>query len=249
MTTALASRVLLVEDEPDIAEAIRVNLVHEGYDVKVAGDGGSALELALVGGFDLVILDVMLPRLDGVTLCARLRAVDADTPILFLSALGDTQDRVRGLQAGGDDYLPKPFDLRELLLRAAALLKRRERTATPVYGRGVLRLGGARIDLKSGEVTKPDGVHRLTGKEFEILRYLAERRGQIVRRGELLDRVWGPDADPTERTVDNFVMKLRRLVEEDAANPRWIHTHRGIGYRLAVTPEARDAPGTPGAPS
>lgn len=240
MTTALTTRILLVEDEPDIAEAIRVNLVHEQYDVRVVADGAEALALALVGGFDLVILDVMLPGLDGVTFCERLRAIDGDTPILFLSALGSTDDRVRGLQAGGDDYLPKPFDLRELLLRIDALLKRRERADQPVYGRGVLRLGATRIDLKSGEVATGAGVHRLTGKEFDILRYLAERRGQIVRRGELLDRVWGAQADPTERTVDNFVVKLRRLLEEDPSRPRWLHTHRGIGYRLAVTPEALD---------
>jgi DNA-binding response OmpR family regulator len=150
---------------------------------------------------------------------------------------------VRGLKAGGDDYLAKPFDLRELLLRSEALLKRRERSAAPVYGRGVLRLGEARIDLKSGEVTTPGGIHRLTGKEFDILRYLAERRGQVVRRGELLDRVWGPQADPTERTVDNFVMKLRKLFESDPARPRWIHTHRGIGYRLAITPETPESNG------
>jgi two-component system alkaline phosphatase synthesis response regulator PhoP len=245
MTTALTTKVLLVEDEPDIAEAIRVNLVGEGYDVTVAGNGAEALKVALVGGFDLVILDVMLPGLDGVTFCERLRTVDTDTPILFLSALGATEDRVRGLKAGGDDYLAKPFDLRELLLRTEALLKRRERSAAPVYGRGVLRLGDSRIDLKSGEVTSPDATHRLTGKEFEILRYLAERRGQIVRRGELLDRVWGPQADPTERTVDNFVMKLRKLVETDPAHPRWIHTHRGIGYRLALTPDAPELAGGP----
>jgi two-component system alkaline phosphatase synthesis response regulator PhoP len=237
MTTALAPRILLVEDERDIAEAIRMNLDAEGFEVVVIGDGTRALEVAQVGGFDLVVLDVMLPGLDGLTFCRRLREIDPDTPILFLSALGQTDDRVRGLKAGGDDYLGKPFDLRELLLRVEALLKRRERAAQPVYGRGVLRLGSRRIDLKSGEVTAPDGVHRLTGKEFEILRYLAERRGQIVRRGELLDRVWGPQADPTERTVDNFIVKLRRMLEDDPADPRWLHTHRGLGYRLAVVPE------------
>lgn len=242
VTSAVTPKLLLVEDERDIAEAMRVNLVHEGYHVTVVGDGLSALELARVGGFDLLILDVMLPRLDGVTLCEKLRAVDAETPILFLSALGATDDRVRGLAAGGDDYLGKPFDLRELLLRVDALLRRRERAAAPVYGHGVLRLGVTRIDLKNGEVTTPTGVHRLTGKEFEIFRYLAERRGQIVKRGELLDRVWGPQADPTERTVDNFIVKLRRLFEDDPARPHWLHTHRGLGYRLALTPEAPEAP-------
>jgi two-component system alkaline phosphatase synthesis response regulator PhoP len=238
VTTALTAKILLVEDEPDIAEAIRMNLAHEGYEVTVVGDGARALELAKVGGFDLLVLDVMLPKLDGVTLCAKLRERDAETPVLFLSALGATDDRVRGLSAGGDDYLAKPFDLRELLLRVQRLLERRERSASPVYGRGVLRLGEVRIDLKSGEITTATAeVHKLTGKEFEILRYLAERRGQIVRRGELLDKVWGPDADPTERTVDNFVVKLRKLIEADPAQPKFLHTHRGIGYRLALVAE------------
>jgi len=238
MTTALAARILLVDDERDIAELIRVNLVHDGHLVEVVDDGLRALERAEVGGFDLVLLDVMLPHLDGLTFCKRLRATDPDTPILFLSALGSSDDRVRGLQAGGDDYLAKPFDLKELLARVAALLRRRERAASPVYGRGQLRLGTVRIDLKSGEVTRGGATHRLTGKEFEMLRYLAERRGQVVKRGELLDRVWGPAAEPTERTVDNFVVKLRRLIEEEPAAPKWLHTHRGIGYRLAVAPEA-----------
>lgn len=242
MTTALAAKLLLVEDDPGIAEALRVHLAHEGHLVQHVGDGAQALALAEVGGFDLVILDVMLPGLDGFAFCERLRAIDAETPILFLSALGTTADRVRGLQAGGDDYLAKPFDLQELLARVAALLRRRERAASPVYGRGVLRLGAVRIDLKSGEVRHGDAVHRLTGKEFDILRYLAERRGQVVRRGELLDKVWGPQADPTERTVDNFVLRLRRLLESDPARPRWLHTHRGIGYRLAVGPESGGAP-------
>jgi len=237
MTTALAARILLVEDERDIAELIRVNLVHDGHLVEVVDDGARALALASIGGYDLVLLDVMLPRLDGLTFCTRLRALDDETPILFLSALGHADDRVRGLQAGGDDYLAKPFDLRELLARVAALLRRRERGASPVYGRGQLRLGAVRIDLKSGEVTRDGATHRLTGKEFEILRYLAERRGQIVKRGELLDRVWGPAAEPTERTVDNFIVKLRRLLEEEPAAPKWLHTHRGIGYRLAVAPD------------
>lgn len=239
MTTALAARILLVEDEPDIAELIRVNLVHDGHLVERVADGQDALARAEVGGFDLVVLDVMLPRLDGFAFCARLRAVDADTPILFLSALGSAADRVRGLQAGGDDYLAKPFDLAELRARVAALLRRRERAASPVYGRGVLRLDDVRIDLKSGEVARDGALHRLTGKEFEILRYLAERRGQVVKRGELLDRVWGPAAEPTERTVDNFILRLRRVLERDPARPRWLHTHRGLGYRLDVTAEPR----------
>jgi DNA-binding response OmpR family regulator len=242
MTTALAARVLLVEDERDIGELVRVNLVHDGHLVEWVEDGAAALARAEVGGFDLVVLDVMLPGLDGFSFCKRLRTVDAETPILFLSALGDAADRVRGLQAGGDDYLPKPFDLRELLARVAALLRRRERAAAPVYGRGVLRLDDARIDLKSGEVVAGGATRRLTGKEFEILRYLAERRGQVVRRGELLDKVWGPAAEPTERTVDNFILRLRRAIEADPSRPKWLHTHRGIGYRLAVAPDPRSDP-------
>jgi two-component system alkaline phosphatase synthesis response regulator PhoP len=238
MTTAWSPRILLVEDERDIAEAIAMNLRAESYDVDVVGDGARALELAREGGFDLVILDVMLPKLDGVSVCRELRRVDAHTPILFLSALGATNDRVNGLAAGGDDYLAKPFDLRELLLRSQALLKRREQAANPVYGRHVVRLEATTVNLKSGELTGPAGSSVLSGKELEILRYLCERRGQIVRRVEILDRVWGKEEDPTERTVDNFIVKLRRIIEEDPAQPRFLHTHRGLGYRLTLTPAA-----------
>lgn len=240
MTTAWSPRILLVEDERDIAEAIRMNLVAEGYEVRVVDDGARALTVAKEGGFDLLILDVMLPHVDGVAVCRGLREVDSETPVLFLSALGATDDRVRGLAAGGDDYLPKPFDLRELLLRTQALLKRREHAANPVYGRHQIRLGDVSINLKSGELVNRDGTQLLAGKELAILRYLAERRGQIVRRVEILDRVWGREEDPTERTVDNFILKLRRLVEADPAAPRFLHTHRGQGYRLALTPTAGD---------
>jgi two-component system alkaline phosphatase synthesis response regulator PhoP len=236
MTTAWASKILLVEDERDIAEAIRMNLEAEGYDVEVVGDGERALAKAREGGFDLVILDVMLPGLDGVTVCREIRRFDAETPVLFLSALGATDDRVRGLAAGGDDYLGKPFDLRELLLRTQALLKRRELGPNPVYGRHLIRLGATSVNLKSGELAGPGTTQVLAGKELEILRYLSERRGQIVRRVEILDRVWGRQEDPTERTVDNFIVKLRRMIEEDPAQPRFLHTHRGQGYRLTLTP-------------
>jgi len=238
MTSAWSPRILLVEDERDIAEAIKMNLEAEGCDVAIVGDGTQALSQAREGGFDLVILDVMLPGLDGVSVCREIRTFDPQTPVLFLSALGATDDRVRGLAAGGDDYLAKPFDLRELLLRTQALLKRRELGPNPVYGRHLIRLGATSVNLKSGEVTGAGGTQVLALKELEILRYLCERRGQIVRRVEILDRVWGREEDPTERTVDNFIVKLRRLIEEDPAQPRFLHTHRGIGYRLTLTPAA-----------
>jgi DNA-binding response OmpR family regulator len=237
VSTAVTPRILVVEDEPDIAAALRLNLELEGYEIEIQDEGNSALQRALAGGHDLILLDVMLPGLDGVNFCEQLRAVDAETPILVLSALGDVADRVRGLAAGGDDYLPKPFDLQELLLRVQALLKRREVGAQPVYGRDVLRLGAVKVNLRSGELQSPAGVHRLTEKEFQILRYLAERRGQIVKRVEILDRVWGPQSDPTERTVDNFIVRLRKLLEEDPSQPRYLHTHRGLGYRLTPAPE------------
>lgn len=240
MSSAWSPRTLLVEDERDIAEAIRMNLEAEGHDVVIVGDGGHALTTAREGGFDLVILDVMLPGLDGISVCREIRSFDPQTPVLFLSALGATDDRVRGLAAGGDDYLAKPFDLRELLLRTQALLKRRELGPNPVYGRHLIRLGPTSVNLKSGELSGPGATQVLAGKELEILRYLCERRGQIVRRVEILDRVWGREEDPTERTVDNFIVKLRRMIEEDPAQPRFLHTHRGMGYRLTLTP-ARDA--------
>ncbi len=225
-------RLLVVEDEPHLAEVIADNLVHEGFEVETVGDGLSALTRVREVRPALVLLDVMLPGMDGFRVCETLRAEGNDVPILFLTAKCDDDDRVRGLELGGDDFLGKPFDLRELLLRVKAILRRTEWADSTSSAGDVVTLGKVSIDLRSFVAHTADGDVELSPKEALILRCLAERSGEVVAREEILDRVWGYDAFPTTRTIDNFIVRLRRVVEPDPRSPRFIHTIRGVGYRL-----------------
>ena len=225
-------RLLVVEDEAHLAEVISDNLIHEGWEVEVAVDGLSALDRIRELRPDLVLLDVMLPGLDGFGVCERLRAEGDDTPVLFLTARAGSDDRIRGLALGGDDYLGKPFELPELILRVNAILRRRDWAAKPRDDGDVLRLGEAEVDLARRQLRRGDREHALTEKEALILRCLADAAGEVVSRAEIVDKVWGYDAFPTLRTVDNFVVRLRRLVEPDPKSPRYLHTVRGTGYRL-----------------
>ena len=225
-------RLLVVEDEPHLAEVISDNLEVEGYAVEVVHDGHVACDRILSDTPDLVLLDVMLPGLDGVSVCEKVRAAGNQVPVLFLTAKGEEDDRVRGLEAGGDDYLAKPFDLRELLLRVRAILRRTAWFETANQNNDQLTLGDCLVDFKSYQVQQGDRERALSAKEVMILRCLAERPGEVVTRDEILDRVWGYDAFPTTRTIDNFIVRLRRLLEPDPQNPRYIHTIRGKGYRL-----------------
>ena len=225
------ARVLIVEDEPDLASGVRDNLRADGYEAEVAADGETGLARALQ---DLVLLDVMLPDLDGFELCRRLRAAGNEVAVLFLTARDDPEDRIRGLEEGGDDYLTKPFRLQELLLRVRAILRRsrwyRERAAARV------RFGANEVDLLRYTARGHDGRrHRLTHKEAMILKLLHERAGEVVTRDEILDTVWGYGAFPTSRTVDNFILRLRRRFEPDPARPVFLRTVHGAGYRF--TPE------------
>jgi len=228
----MGERLLIVEDEAHLAEVISDNLALEGYEVEVVGDGESALARARHSPPALILLDVMLPGLDGFAVCERLRAEKNEVPILFLTARNENDDRVRGLALGGDDYLGKPFDLRELILRVRAILRRNQWLHEPSRAGDVLALGAARVDFRTYTASVDGRETRLSTKETAILRYLAERAGEVVSRAEILDRVWGYDAFPTTRTIDNFVVRLRRILEPDPANPRYIHTIRGTGYRL-----------------
>ena len=225
-------RLVVVEDEAHLAEVVSDNLRLEGWEVTVAGDGPSALALIRKSQPDLVLLDVMLPGLDGFAVCQTLRAEGNDVPILFLTAKSGQGDRLQGPELGGDDYLGKPFDLRELILRVRAILRRTEWMRSPSSAGDVLRLGEASVDFRSHEASIEGRRLQLSSKEVLILRCLAERPGEVVSRTEILDRVWGYDAFPTTRTIDNFIVRLRRLLEPDARNPRYIHTVRGTGYRL-----------------
>lgn len=225
-------RLLLVEDEHALADVLADNLREEGYEPVVARAGGEALRRWREGGFDLVVLDVMLPEMDGVTLCRTRRAEGDETPVLFLSARGRPEERVEGLAAGGDDYLAKPFHLPEFLLRVRGLLRR--------AGRGGpadrVAFGGHEVDLRSWTATLADGRSEMLGeREAGLLRLLASRPNEVVSRDDILDAVWGSDAFPSSRTVDNVVLRLRKTFEPDPSAPRFLHTVWGVGYRF--TPE------------
>jgi DNA-binding response OmpR family regulator len=227
----LNSRVLVIEDELAMRTALKDILDSEGYRTCTAADGQAGLELAIEEKPDLILLDVMLPKLDGFALCAELRRLEISTPVLMLTAKGQVQDRVAGLDSGADDYLVKPFSTAELLARVRALLRRvaaRRRAAT------ALTLGDIRIDLVKLTARRgKDRIH-LTAKEFAVLRLLAEAGGEPVTRERFLDLVWGHTAFPTTRTVDNHIASLRAKLETDAEAPRWIWTVHGVGYRLEM---------------
>ncbi len=225
--------ILVVEDEEHLAQGIAENLEAEGYQVATVGEGRAALELVRRGGHDLVILDVMLPGLDGFTICETARGEGIQTPILFLTAKGGIDDRLRGLEAGGDDYLPKPFHLEELLARVRAILKRWNWYAQGTSRSARLCFGGNEFDFATFHGRSWDGnPQQLTQKEAVILKVLAERDGEVVSREELLDKAWGYELYPSTRTIDNFIVRLRRRFERDAQEPHYFHTVRGIGYRF-----------------
>jgi len=233
--TAEAARILIVDDEINLAEGIRENLELEGYETEVANDGAQGLELLQTGDYDLVLLDVMMPRLDGLEVCSRLRESGDQTPVLFLTVRNDTEDRIRGLEVGGDDYLSKPFHLKELLLRVAAILKR---SAWYSDKQTTLSFAGNEIDFRTYQARAwDDTAHNLTHKEAMILKLLAEKAGQIVTREEVLDRVWGYEVFPSTRTVDNFIVRLRKRFERNPEAPAHFHTVRGVGYRFTYEPE------------
>lgn len=235
----MTARILLVEDEPNLARGIRENLEAEGYAVEVVADGLHAIAQVRQNEFSLVILDVMLPGTDGFTVCARMRAEGRDTPVLFLSARSGGNDRIRGLEAGGDDYLAKPFHLRELLLRVAAILRRRARYDVMTAREPILRFGGNEFDFRTFRGRSADGVEQvLTHKEAMILKVLAERAGEVLWRDDILDKVWGDEVLPSSRTIDNFIVRLRKRFELDPEVPQFLHTVRGVGYRFTSTPES-----------
>lgn len=231
------AHILVVDDEAHLADGIRENLEAEGYRTKVAYDGAAGLELVRQHDFDLIILDVMMPKLDGLEVCSTLRAEGRATPVLFLTVKGAPEDRIRGLEAGGDDYLAKPFHLRELLLRVAAILRR---SAWYDASEATLEFDGNTIDFRTYQATSWDGTtHSLTHKEAMILKALAERAGQIVTREDILDLVWGYEVFPSTRTIDNFIARLRKRFERNPEEPRHFHTVRGVGYRFTAEPAAQ----------
>ena len=223
------SRILIIEDETPMRTALEDVLAAEGYRVISAADGQSGLHRAITEKPDLILLDVMMPKLDGFAVCAELRRISNSVPVLMLTAKGQIDDRVRGLDVGADDYLVKPFSTEELLARVRALLRRFQRqTQAPTQ----LKLGEVEIDLARQTATRGKKSIHLTAKEFSMLRLMAERPGEPVSREKFLDAVWGYAAFPTTRTVDSHVASLRRKLETDPNAPRWIKTVHGVGYKL-----------------
>jgi len=232
--------VLVVEDDPHLAAGLVENLRAEGYAVESVADGRAALEWLGKKRSELIVLDVMLPFVDGFTVCRSLRERGDNTPVLFLTARGDPQDRMHGLEAGGDDYLAKPFHLPEFLLRVRAILRRWEwyQSSSASPAGATLRFGGNEVDFRAFRGKSWNGVpQELTEKEAMILKVLSERPGEIVSREDLLERVWGYDVFPSTRTVDNFILRLRKRFELDPAQPKHFLTVWGVGYRFLIEGE------------
>ena len=227
-------RILVVEDEENLLEGIRLNLELEGHEVVAAADGKKAVDLFNSQRFDLVILDVMLPGIDGFTVCERIRLRDADVPVLFLTAKDAAEDKVTGLKLGADDYLTKPFNLDELLLRVKALLKRAGRKADAQRnGVTVYKFGTNEINFHTFEAKGVNGEpFRLTKREAAFLKILVERRNEVVSRQHILQVAWGYDVMPTTRTIDNFILTFRKYFEKDSRNPQHFFSIRGVGYQF-----------------
>jgi two-component system, OmpR family, alkaline phosphatase synthesis response regulator PhoP len=230
--------ILVVEDDTHLAFGITENIRAEGFTVHAVADGRAALSWLATQTCSLVILDVMLPFVDGLTVCRSMRERGDTTPVLFLTARGDPQDRVEGLEAGGDDYLAKPFHLKELLLRVRAIIRRRDWYRDAAGSGAVLSFGGNEVDFRAFRARSWNGEEQeLSEKEAMILKVLAEHNGEIVSREDLLEKVWGYDVFPSTRTVDNFILKLRKRFERDPAAPRHFITVWGVGYRFLIAEE------------
>ena len=245
------SRVLVVEDEEHLAQGLRFNLEAEGYAAEIAGDGESATDrlLAKKENFDVVVLDIMLPGKDGFSVVSELRAAKNYVPVLMLTARGQPEDVLKGFASGADDYLAKPFDLSILLARLQGLLRRTEWMRTPATpGRsrtagngdgdlGKFSFAGKTIDFGALELRSEETTIHLTVMESELLRHLVRNDGKIVSRKQILEEVWGLHEDTDTRAIDNFVVRLRRYIEDDPANPRHLLTVRGVGYRFVADPK------------
>ncbi len=238
------SVVLIVEDEQHLANGLRFNLEAEGYEVELAGDGENALEL-LTGQpsrFDVVVLDVMLPGVDGFEVAAELRRAGQFVPILMLTARDRPEDVLKGFEAGADDYLPKPFELAILIARLHGLLRRREwfhrsqESSPRTHNSEVFVFDGKTIDFSKLELRVDERVERLTLMEADLLRYLIRHEGQAVSRRNILEEVWNLHEDTDTRAIDNFIARLRKLIENEPSNPRHVQTVRGVGYRFVADP-------------
>lgn len=223
-------RILLVEDEEEIRKIIRMNLLMEGYEVVTADNGLKALEIAQSQHFDLMILDVMLPEVNGFQICEQVRLRNSKVGIIIVSAKDTSEDRVTGLKLGADDYLTKPFNLEELLLRVQNLIKRSNEDT--VKSLESYSFGNNSINFVTYEAIGRHGHFQLTHKESLLLKLLIERQPEVVSRNQILQTVWGYDVYPSTRTIDNFILALRKYFEEDPRNPKHFHSIRSVGYKF-----------------
>ncbi len=228
-------KILLVEDEQHLADGLRFNLEAEGFEAEIAGDGETAVERLAAAKFDAVVLDVMMPGIDGFEVARTMRGRGDYTPVLMLTARGRPEDVLQGFEAGTDDYLPKPFDLEIFLARLKGLLRRRQWLETESRSKdiaSVVTVNGRTIDLENLELRNGDELVHITLMEAKLLRYLIEHEGRAVSRKVILEEVWDLQEDTDTRAIDNFIVRLRRHLEDEPNNPKIVQTVRGIGYKF-----------------
>jgi two-component system alkaline phosphatase synthesis response regulator PhoP len=225
--------ILIAEDEESLREGLKLNLELEGYEVTTVDNGPGVIKMVKNEYFDLIVLDIMLPEMDGITVCETIRMQHNDVPILFLSARNSGADRVEGLKKGGDDYLTKPFNLEELLLRVDKLITKNKKMKEPQTVGDTYEFDGCKIDFAAHEcIDKNKQTQELSKKEAALLKLLLEHEGEVVSREQILQIVWGYNVYPTTRTIDNFILNFRKFFEKDSRNPRHFHSIRGIGYKF-----------------
>jgi two-component system alkaline phosphatase synthesis response regulator PhoP len=223
-------KILIIEDEQDLIKGLKLNLSDEGFEVDWAVNGVEGLRKAIEEAPDLIILDLMLPEMDGLEVCRKLRQKSINIPLIMLTAKGGEIDKVVGLEIGADDYMTKPFSIRELLARIKARLRHSEKEIKPVPE--IYSFGNIEIDFARFKIKRKGKEQELTSLEMDILKYFVIHRGEVVTRNDLLDKIWGYDSFPTTRTVDNHILKLRKKIEEDPSHPRYILSVYGGGYRF-----------------
>ena len=229
------ANILLVEDEENLHEALKLNLEMEGYSITSAYDGNAALKAIENEYFDLIILDIMLPGIDGISITETVRVSANEVPILILSAKNSSADRVLGLKKGADDYLTKPFNLEELLLRVSKLIHKNKKITVKESIGDLFEFGNNKIDFKAQEATNWNGQQfPLSKKEAMLLKLLIENKGEVVTREKILQVVWGYNVYPTTRTIDNFILSFRKYFEQDSRNPKHFHSVRGVGYKYTI---------------
>ena len=227
-------RILLVEDEPDAAAVLARGLREHAFAVDIAGDGRHALQLAATNDYDVILLDLLLPGIDGLQVCRRLRASEVTTPVLMLTARGEPHQRVEGLDVGADDYLPKPYHFPELLARVRALLRR-----GPALASAILRVDDLTIDTRAQQVCRAGRTIQLTTKEYALLEYLTRRHGAVVGRSDIAEHVWDDSFDPLSNLIEVYIQRLRRKID-DGESVKLIQTRRGAGYCLTAADETQD---------